>query len=240
MAMTEEEIRARMEETAEAASVCTRCDLALTRNKVVFGAGNPITPLVFVGEGPGENEDATGLPFVGRAGTLLDKVLAENGMTRQHIYICNTIKCRASLIEGSRVKNRPPRTEELEACRPWLQQQLDLIRPLVIVCLGAPAANTILHKNFKMTQERGIWFDSPYAEKAMATFHPAYVLRLHGDAYDAARAALVGDIGAARKKVIELKRGTVRDEPEAAEERPAEPTAKETAPKQLGLFGEEE
>ena len=234
--MTDEEVRARLEEVGREASSCTRCDLALTRRNVVFGAGNPITPLVFVGEGPGENEDATGQPFVGRAGALLDKVLTENSMTRQHVYICNTIKCRACVIEGNRAKNRPPRVEEMEACRPWLQQQLDLIRPLVIVCLGAPAANTIIHRNFRMTQERGQWFDSPYADKAMATFHPAYVLRLHGDAYDSARAALVGDIAEARRKVVELKRE--RAARAAAESEPAQAAGAEA--KQLSLFGETE
>ena len=111
--MTKEEMLAQFEEVAKAASTCTRCDLALTRRNVVFGGGNPVTPLVFVGEGPGENEDATGQPFVGRAGALLDKVLAENGMNREHIYITNTVKCRASLVEGNRVKNRPPRQEEM-------------------------------------------------------------------------------------------------------------------------------
>ncbi|MBW3625756.1 MAG: uracil-DNA glycosylase [Armatimonadetes bacterium] len=229
---------AQFEEVGKAASTCTRCDLALTRRNVVFGGGNPLTPLVFIGEGPGENEDATGQPFVGRAGALLDKALAENGMKREHIYITNTVKCRPSLVEGNRVKNRPPRQEEMDACRPWLQQQLDLIKPLVIVCLGAPAANTIIHKNFKMTQERGQWFDTPYAMKAMAAFHPAYVLRMKGEAYDKARASLVADIGAARKKVIELKKQLAERPPDPEAE---QPTPKEDAqdPTQLSLFGEE-
>ncbi len=204
--LTEAEVTERMAAVALEASTCPRCDLALTRNKVVFGAGNPHTPLVFVGEGPGENEDATGEPFVGRAGKLLDKALAANQMSRKHIYICNTVKCRPTIVEGSRVRNRPPSAGEMDACRPWLLQQLDLIRPCVIVCLGAPAANTIIHKGFKMTQERGKFFESPYAETALAAFHPAYVLRLHGDAYETAFASLVNDIAAARDKAIELKR----------------------------------
>lgn len=192
------------------ASTCTRCDLALSRRTVVFGEGNPETPLVLVGEGPGEHEDATGRPFVGRAGALLDKVLAENGMGRQHVYICNVIKCRAAVMEGSRLKNRPPRVEEIEACKPWLVAQIETIRPKVIVCLGGPAANVIIHRNFRITQERGQWFESAYAPHAMATLHPAYVLRLQGDAYERARQTLVDDLGAARRKVIKAKKQAPR------------------------------
>lgn len=201
-----EEAVARIEELARQASTCTKCSLSLTRRCVVFGEGNPDTPLVLVGEGPGEHEDATGRPFVGRAGALLDQVLKENGMTRRHVYICNVVKCRPFVTEGGRTRNRVPTAEEVEACKPWLVAQLDAIRPLVIVCLGASAANVIIRKNFRMTQERGLWFESPYAPFAMATFHPAYVLRLHGEAFESARQALTQDIASARQKVIEAKK----------------------------------
>jgi DNA polymerase len=191
----------------EPALECTRCALAQSRTHVVFGEGNPATPLVFVGEGPGETEDATGRPFVGRAGKLLDEVLAENGMRREHVYICNVLKCRAADREGTRLVNRPPTAEEAAACRPWLDAQLRIIRPLVIVCLGSPAANALIHKGFGITRERGRWFQtSPAAPWVMATLHPAYVLRLHGEGYNAARRSLAEDIGAARQKVIEAKR----------------------------------
>lgn len=172
----------------------------------MFGEGNPVTPLIIIGEGPGANEDATGRPFVGRAGQLLDQALRENGITRKHVYICNVLKCRASIIEGESVRNRPPSSGEISACLPWLQQQLDIIKPLVILCLGAPAANQIIHKDFKMTKERGIWFETPYARYAMAALHPAYVLRQHDEALQSARESLVTDISAARAKVIEAKR----------------------------------
>lgn len=196
-----------LQRLAEPALVCTKCDLSATRSKVVFGEGNPSTPLVFVGEGPGQNEDATGRPFVGRAGVLLDECLRESGITRKHIYICNVVKCRACLIEAGRVKNRPPRIDEIEACFPWLHQQLNIIKPLVIVCLGAPAANTLIHKNFRMMQERGQWFTtSPYARYIMAALHPAFILRQEGDAYISSRQSLVDDIEAARRKVIEAKK----------------------------------
>jgi uracil-DNA glycosylase family 4 len=186
---------------------CTRCGLARTRTNVVFGEGNPAAPLVLIGEGPGENEDATGRPFVGRAGKLLDEVLLRNGMTRKHVYICNVLKCRAANMENGRWLNRPPTPEETTACQPWLREQMDVIKPLVIVSLGAPSANTIIHRGFRMTSERGRWYtNSTYAPWAMAVFHPAYVLRLQGPAYDAALETLIEDIGNARRKVIEVKR----------------------------------
>ena len=169
---------------AQEASTCPACDLSRTRTKVVFGDGNPDSPLMVVGEGPGANEDATGLPFVGRAGTLLDECLREAGMLRRHIYITNVVKCRATLEEAGRIKNRPPRADEVGVCVPlWLEKQIATIQPAVILCLGAPSANAIIHKNFKMTQERGQWFESRYTRYAMAALHPAYILRLEGDAY---------------------------------------------------------
>jgi DNA polymerase len=186
---------------------CTRCGLARTRTNVVFGEGNPAAPLVLIGEGPGENEDATGRPFVGRAGKLLDEVLLRNGMTRKHVYICNVLKCRAANMENGRWLNRPPTPEETAACQPWLREQMDVIRPLVIVSLGAPSANTIIHKGFRITSERGRWYtNSTYAPWVMAVFHPAYILRLQGPAYEAALETLIEDIGNARRKVIEVKR----------------------------------
>lgn len=195
-----------VEELCRAASTCEQCELCETRTNVVFGEGNPDTPLVIIGEGPGENEDATGRPFVGRAGELLDQILRENGLTRKHVYITNVIKCRACISEGGRTKNRPPRISEISACATWLERQLSLIKPLVILCLGAPAANTIIHKDFKMTQERGKWFESRFARYTIAALHPAYILRQDGEMYEQTRAFLSADIASARKKVIEAKK----------------------------------
>lgn len=200
------EIDERLEELKSRAIVCRECALCETRANVVFGEGNPNTPLVLVGEGPGANEDATGRPFVGRAGQLLDQALLENGITREHVYICNVLKCRASVIEGKSIRNRPPRPDEIAQCRHWLMSQLEIIKPLVILSLGAPSANQIIHKDFRMTKERGLFFTSEYAPTAIAALHPAYVLRQHGEAFDAARASLVADIAAARRKVIEIKK----------------------------------
>jgi DNA polymerase len=197
----------RLAQVAAQAACCTACALAKTRTKVVFGEGSPEAPLVLIGEGPGQNEDATGLPFVGRSGDLLNQCLRENGILRKHIYLTNVIRCRACVLdETNRYRNRPPTPEETAACADWLNQTLSIIQPLVILCLGAPSANAIIHKGFKMTQQRGQWFSSRYAPYAMATWHPAYILRLQGEAYDAARQDLVNDIANARRKVIEAKK----------------------------------
>ncbi|MEW6635875.1 MAG: uracil-DNA glycosylase, partial [Actinomycetota bacterium] len=162
-------------------AVCTRCDLALTRTNTVFGTGDPYSPLMLVGEGPGENEDATGLPFVGRAGKLLDDILAAVNLSRERVYITNIVKCRAAQEEGGRLKNRQPRTGEIRACNPYLQGQMEAVKPQIILCLGGPAAKTIIDKDFRITKDRGKWYDLDNGVKAMATFHPAYILRQRGD-----------------------------------------------------------
>ncbi len=170
----------RLAELARQVSVCTRCDLALNRTNTVFGTGDPHSPLLLIGEGPGENEDATGLPFVGRAGKLLDDILAAVDLTRQQVYITNVVKCRAAVEEGGRMKNRPPKMGEIKACNPYLEAQLDAIKPKIILCLGSPAAKSMIDKDFRITKDRGKWYEV-HGAKAMATFHPAYVLRQSGD-----------------------------------------------------------
>ena len=186
--------------------VCTHCHLSETRRNVVFGEGNPESPLMVVGEGPGETEDRTGRPFVGRAGALLDEALAACKIGRQHVFICNVVKCRACLVENGSVRNRPPAPQEVAACTPWLEKQIDLIKPLVILSLGAPSAKFIIKKDFRMTQERGIVFPTRYARSAVAALHPAYILRQAGQPFDEGKAMLVADIETARKQVIEAKK----------------------------------
>jgi uracil-DNA glycosylase len=170
----------RLDELARQVAVCTKCDLALNRTNTVFGTGDPYSPLMLVGEGPGENEDATGLPFVGRAGKLLDDILAAVDLTRQQIYLTNIVKCRAAVEEGDRLKNRQHRTGEIRACNPYLQGQIEAIKPEIILCLGGPAAKTVIDKDFRITKDRGKWYEVE-GVKAMATFHPAYVLRQRGE-----------------------------------------------------------
>lgn len=170
----------RLAELARQVSVCTKCDLALSRTNTVFGTGDPNSPLMLVGEGPGENEDATGLPFVGRAGKLLDDILAAVDLTRQDVYITNIVKCRPTVEEGGRSRNRQPKTGEINACNPYLQAQIDAIKPEIILCLGSPAAKNLIDKNFKITKDRGQWYERE-TFKTMATFHPAYILRQSGE-----------------------------------------------------------
>jgi len=148
---------------------CTRCKLHKGRNKIVFGDGNPKAQLVFVGEGPGADEDAQGLPFVGRAGKLLTQMIEAMGLQRKDVYICNVVKCRPP-------ENRAPEPDEVAACSPFLMRQIDSIQPKVIVCLGATAAKTILNTTRGISQFRGEWLEWR-GHKLMATYHPAYLLR---------------------------------------------------------------
>lgn len=170
----------RLGELARQVAVCTKCDLSMSRTNTVFGSGDPHSPLMLVGEGPGENEDATGLPFVGRAGKLLDDILAAVDLTRDQIYLTNTVKCRAAIEEGGRMRNRQPKTGEINACNPYLQAQIEAIKPSIILCLGGPAAKTLIDKDFRITKDRGTWRERD-GVKMMATFHPAYILRQSGD-----------------------------------------------------------
>jgi uracil-DNA glycosylase family 4 len=149
---------------------CKRCKLSERRTNLVFGEGAPNARLVFVGEGPGAEEDAAGRPFVGEAGKLLTKIIESGmGLKREDVYICNVVKCRPP-------KNRDPEGEEVQTCLPFLRQQLGIINPEVICTLGRIAAQSLLGREFKITQERGNWF-SFLGTPLMATFHPAYVLR---------------------------------------------------------------
>ena len=149
---------------------CQRCKLHKGRNNLVFGEGSSNAKLVFVGEGPGREEDNVGRPFVGEAGKLLTKII-ENGMglTREKVYICNVVKCRPP-------NNRDPEKDEIETCIPFLKQQLSIIKPEVICILGRVAGQTLLGGDFKITLERGTWqtyMDIP----VMPTYHPAYIIR---------------------------------------------------------------
>ncbi len=148
---------------------CTRCKLHRTRNKIVFGDGNPNAQLVFVGEGPGADEDEQGLPFVGRAGKLLTQMIEAMGLQRKDVYICNVVKCRPP-------QNRQPELDEVKECSPFLFRQIDTIAPKVIVCLGATAAQTILQTNRGISHFRGEWQEFR-GRKLLATYHPAYLLR---------------------------------------------------------------
>ncbi len=159
---TLEQVRAKLGE-------CTRCRLGSGRTKLVFGAGNPEAELLFVGEGPGEEEDLQGLPFVGKAGALLTKMIEAMGLSRERVYICNVVKCRPP-------GNRNPEPDEIAACEPVLRAQIAAVKPKVIVALGKFAAQTLLRESTPITRLRGS-FREYCGVPLMPTFHPAYLLR---------------------------------------------------------------
>ncbi len=148
---------------------CQSCGLSNTRNSVVFGEGNSKAGVMFIGEGPGGDEDIMGRPFVGAAGKLLEKGINALGWTRDDVYICNVIKCRPP-------RNRTPLPEECDACIGWLRNQVALVRPKIIVCLGAIAAKTVISEDIRITAIRGKWFQKG-STLIMPTFHPAALLR---------------------------------------------------------------
>jgi len=169
------DIIAQLNQIAKEVDACRKCELGNLRTHSVPGEGNPHADIVFVGEGPGADEDAQGRPFVGRAGQLLDRVIAAMGLKRSDVYICNIIKCRPP-------ENRDPRPEEIISCLPFLKRQLQLIHPKIIVALGAHAAKTLLETNKPIGQLRGKFQDFYFDDfsppiKLMPTFHTAYLLR---------------------------------------------------------------
>ncbi len=148
---------------------CRRCKLAPGRTHIVFGSGNPNAELVFVGEAPGYDEDQQGLPFVGRAGQLLTKIIESINLKREDVYICNVLKCRPP-------ENRNPEPDEVAACNPFLKRQLAAICPKIVCCLGTFAAQTVLQTTASISKLRGKFFDMD-GMRVIATFHPAYLLR---------------------------------------------------------------
>lgn len=150
---------------------CTKCALAKSRTQTVFSAGVPNSEIMLIGEAPGYWEDIKGEPFVGKAGQLLDKILECVGFSRKtNIYICNTIKCRPP-------ENRNPNPNEKECCREYLDSQLEILKPKIILLCGAVALNSFLPEATGITKVRGKWFDGPYGAKMMPIFHPSYLLR---------------------------------------------------------------
>ncbi len=164
-----------LDKGAELASIrqdigdCRRCRLCEGRSNIVFGVGNPLARLMFVGEGPGADEDRLGEPFVGRAGQLLTRIIESMGLRREEVYIANIVKCRPP-------ENRAPLPDEVGTCSPFLRRQIAAINPLVIVCLGTPAAQTLLETRTTITRLRGT-FKEVQGIQIMPTFHPAYLLR---------------------------------------------------------------
>jgi uracil-DNA glycosylase family 4 len=192
------------------------CPPAEKSTRVVFGEGDPHSPMAIVGEGPGEREEQEGRPFVGRSGQLLDKILAAVELRRDEIWISNVLKRRASEVVDGRVKNRLPRASELAVYKELLDRELKIISPKLILCLGNLAANVLIHRNFRMTREHGQWYSGVAGRKLMATFHPAYILRLEGSDYDEILRQTINDFAAATAEYRRLRQSAVSSQPSAS------------------------
>ena len=157
------------EELEEACNKCTKCDLCKNRNNVVIGTGSRNAKIMFIGEGPGADEDIQGIPFVGKAGKLMDKAFEGVGLNREEVYIANIVKCRPP-------NNRNPEYEEADSCKEYLDSQINLIKPEIIILLGSVALKNVLGKEYGITESRGKWFEKD-GIKILPTFHPAALLR---------------------------------------------------------------
>jgi uracil-DNA glycosylase family protein len=179
----------------EAARGCRGCHLWMPATQTVFGEGPRTAEVMLVGEQPGDLEDRAGHPFVGPAGKLLDTALTQAGIDRTRVYVTNSVKhFKFVTIERGRRLHKKPTTAEVRACNPWLQEEIRLIKPRVIVALGATAAQTLLGKQFRVTQDRGKPIASELAEAVIATVHPSAVLRAPDDRRDEARQEFIADL----------------------------------------------
>ena len=165
----------------EAAADCRACDLWEHGTQTVFGEGRRRAKIMLIGEQPGNEEDLQGEPFVGPAGTLLDEAMEQAGIDRRETYVTNVVKHFKWEARGKRRIHKKPNSSEIEACRPWLEAEIATIKPRVIVCLGATAAQSLLGKQFRVTRQRGQFVESPLAPLVMATVHPSSILRAPDD-----------------------------------------------------------
>ncbi|OUC16043.1 MAG: uracil-DNA glycosylase [Alkalinema sp. CACIAM 70d] len=189
---------ASMAEIKAHCSECQRCELGATRTNAVISRGNPNARIMIIGEGPGENEDLTGQPFVGKAGQLLDKILESVRLTEDDVFICNIVKCRPP-------GNRKPARDEMNACRPYLLEQIRLVDPKIIIMAGASAIEGLLNeKNVKITQIRGTWRDWE-GRSCMPVFHPSYLLRNPSRTQGSPKWLMWQDIQEVRRKFDELQ-----------------------------------
>jgi uracil-DNA glycosylase family protein len=184
----------------EAAAGCTACPLHESGTQTVFGEGSTSSEVVFVGEQPGDQEDLQGKPFVGPAGKLFDKALEDAGIDRTQVYVTNVVKHFKWQARGKRRIHQKPNWSEIAACRPWLDAELEVIRPRVLVCLGATAAQALLGRDFRVSRQRGELVESELAENVIATVHPSSILRADDETRDAEYRGLVDDL----KKVAKL------------------------------------
>jgi DNA polymerase len=187
-------LTADLDELRSKAQSCEACDLWKTGTQTVFGEGPPHAEVMFVGEQPGDREDLEGHPFVGPAGRVLDAALEQAGIDRDQVYLTNVVKHFKWRPRGKRRIHQKPNAEEISACRPWLEGELAAVKPRVLVCLGAVAAQALLGRQFRVSRERGEFVDSPLAERVTATVHPSSILRGDPENRDAAMEAFVEDL----------------------------------------------
>jgi len=193
---TDENLRFKtLEEVKKVCNYCYKCDLSKTRTNVVFGEGVFSSKIMLIGEGPGQNEDETGKPFVGKAGKFLDKFLETQDISREkNIYICNIVKCRPP-------ENRVPTNEEMAACREYLDAQIQLMRPKIIILCGSTAVKAMLGVKSGITKIRGQWFEGPFDAKMMPLLHPSYLLRNQSKAVDSPQWLTLQDIQEIKKEL---------------------------------------
>jgi uracil-DNA glycosylase len=173
--------RPTLKSAREASKGCRGCDLWKTGTQTVFGEGPAKASVMFIGEQPGDAEDLSGHPFVGPAGKLLDRALVDAGIDRTSVYVTNAVKHFKWEPRGKRRIHKKPRVSEIGACRPWLDTEIALVKPRVVVCLGATAAQALLGAQFRVTQHRGAFVASPLAARVLATVHPSSILRAPDD-----------------------------------------------------------
>jgi DNA polymerase len=197
---------ATIEEARAAAAGCRACELWRLGTQTVFGDGPPEARLLLAGEQPGDQEDAAGQPFVGPAGRVLDAALAEAGIDREDVYLTNAVKHFKWRPSGKRRIHDKPSWSQIQACRPWLDLELQLVQPEVVVLLGATAAQSLLGRQFRVTRERGRVLEMPFAPAVVATVHPSSILRTRDEGREAAFAGLVADLTVARRALGEPAR----------------------------------
>jgi uracil-DNA glycosylase family protein len=203
-----------LERLREEAHGCRACPLWQTGTQTVFGEGPEDAELMLVGEQPGDQEDKEGRPFVGPAGRLLDRALEEAGIDRGAAYLTNAVKHFKWEARGTRRIHAKPTWSEVMACRPWLEAELEAVRPTVLVCLGATAAQSLLGKQFRVTKQRGEWVESDLADWVTATIHPSAILRQRDDeSRHAELARLVADLQKAAAVLEPKGRGLVAKRP---------------------------
>jgi len=184
-----------LKKTRENAKTCRDCPLWANATQTVFGAGDPHARVMLVGEQPGDEEDKKGLPFVGPAGRLLDRALEAAGVDREHLYVTNAVKHFKWEARGKRRLHKTPAQREIDACHQWIEREISLVRPHVIVALGSTAAKALIGRDFKVSVQRGKFVESPLAPYVFATFHPSALLRLRDEEEkDAAFGQLVKDL----------------------------------------------